>query len=234
MAAWYGNDHVDLTNGHSNNTRFYRVSEMHTMAREKIMVMSTTLNHQFETKKELSFTGNTAWYVEIQHTSVTQVNEVPLEAKNPSGEVDYTYNTIEYPMQSVPGSCGSVVLGNSASSGGRILGIHMAGFCFNDKSFAQIISQEMIESLNLAKHVSFFSVPLKNSQTVLDNTFNRVGNIPHNLYSHAKSKIYPSIFHNEIFATEKKPAYLGFFNGEHVVNKALKKIYGALNCGLER
>lgn len=219
--------HADMTKaaGHdAHRPTFVKAANVGDISGSKIMVMTVTINAQFDDAKELTVTDKVAWYVELQHTHVSEVSAEPLEAKGPTGIADYTYRVMQYNMQSVPGYCGSVIIGNTPDFAGCIFGIHMAGYTCNDRSFGQIVTYEMIESLNLQKHVSFSQTSLKSSVTLLDNTFNRVGNIPHQLRSSSKSKIYPSIFHNKIFKTTKKPANLGLLpSGEHVINKALKK-----------
>lgn len=218
--------HTDLTTfGDTHRPTFVKTSQLKDLEGERIMVMTTTLNTQFDDSKELNITGKMAWYVELQHTKITEICAEPLVSRGPTGIADYTYRVMQYPMQSVPGYCGSVVIANTAHYPGNILGIHMAGYNCSDRSYGQIITFEMMESIGeqLSKHVAFKQCELYKSNTMLDNQFNKVGNIPHNLYTNSKSRIRPSLFHNQIFISQKKPANLQFFNGEHVVNKAMKK-----------
>lgn len=217
--------HTDVTAiGDSLRPTFVKTSQLPDLEGERIMVMTTTINYQFDNSKELDVTGKMAWYVELQHTKITEVCKEPLLAKGPT-KTDYTYCVMQYPMQSVPGYCGSVVIANTAHYSGNILGIHMAGYTCSDRSYGQIITFEMMEGISeqLSKHVAFRQVEMCKSITLLDNQFNKVGNIPHNLYAKGTTKIRPSLFHNKIFVTQKKPAYLGMHNGEHVINKAMKK-----------
>jgi hypothetical protein len=218
--------HTDLTTfGDNHRPTFVKTAELPELQGERIMVMTTTINAQFDDSKELNVTGKVAWYVELQHTKITEICKEPLAARGPTGVSDYTYRVMQYPMQSIPGYCGSVVISNTARFSGNILGIHMAGYNCSDRSFGQIITFEMIEGISdeLSKHVSFTQRPMCNSKTLLDNQFNKIGNIPHCLRSNSSSKIRPSLFHNKIFTTQKKPAFLGMYQGEHVVNKAMKK-----------
>ncbi|APG76691.1 hypothetical protein 1 [Beihai picorna-like virus 77] len=218
--------HTDLTTfGDAHRPTFVKTSNLKDLEGERIMVMTTTINAQFDDSKELNVTGKMAWYIELQHTKITEICTEPLEARGPTGATDFTYRVMQYPMQSVPGYCGSVVIANTAHYSGNILGIHMAGYNCSDRSYGQIITFEMMEGISehLSKHVAFKQCELYKSNTMLDNQFNKVGNIPHNLYTNSKSRIRPSLFHNQIFITQKKPANLQFFNGEHVVNKAMKK-----------
>jgi len=217
--------HTDLTSiGDAQRPTFVKASQLPDLEGERIMVMTTTINAQFDNSKELDVTGKMAWYIELQHTKITEVCKEPLLAKGPT-KTDYTYCVMQYPMQSVPGYCGSVVIANTAHYSGNILGIHMAGYTCSDRSYGQIITFEMMEGISeqLSKHVAFRQVEMCKSITLLDNQFNKVGNIPHNLYANSTTKIRPSLFHNKIFKTQKKPAHLGIFQGEHVINKAMKK-----------
>jgi len=218
--------HTDLTSigGDAQRPTFVKTSQLPDLEGERIMVMTTTINAQFDNSKELDVTGKMAWYIELQHTKITEICKEPLLAKGPT-KVDYTYCVMQYPMQSVPGYCGSVVIANTAHYSGNILGIHMAGYNCSDRSYGQIITFEMMEAISeqLSKHVAFRQTEMCKSVTLLDNQFNKVGNIPHNLYANSTTKIRPSLFHNKIFKTQKKPAFLGMFNGEHVINKAMKK-----------
>lgn len=220
-------DHVDITSvfpDHNGlNPIFVRQAQLNDIEGSRIMVITMTLSNQFDTKKELELTGKRAWYVEMQHTRILEVNKEALEAMNPSGEADYTLSTMTYNMQSVGGYCGSVVLLNTSELGGVICGIHMAGYCGNDTSYGQIITNEMIKTLNLEKQCKVLYRPLENPTTMLDTAFCAVGQIPHVLHSSSRTKIRPSRFHNKIFPTQKKPAHLGFFQGDHVMNMAMKK-----------
>jgi hypothetical protein len=184
------------------------------------------LNSEYasDEKERLITTGNTAWYAEIQHTFIKFVSGEWMECTGSDGETLYTYDTLEYEMQAVPGYCGSVVIMNDPEYNGKIVGIHMAGYEYADTSYAQALTKEMMDHFKLqvqSSSVKFIHTPVK---TVLDTSqFFVKGTIPLAVRSIAKSRISKTPIHGKLIESRKKPAHLGYFEGKHVVNTAMLK-----------
>jgi len=196
------------------------------LERRKVTIFTVMLNANYKNDQSgvLDIGDKTAWYIEMQHTYIKRVREEYLEVKGPNDEDLYTYNTLEYEMQSVPGYCGSVVIVNDNDYAGRIVGIHMAGSCNGDTSFAQSLWKEMFEGFRNETHHSRTIIGNAEPKTILDlSTFELAGTIPQIMHSSSKTKISKSPIHSKLFETQKKPAHLGFYNGTHVVNTAMLK-----------
>lgn len=220
--------HADFTRMFSGGA-FMKEEQMINLERRKCSVFTVMLNTQFDSKLScpLSITGKTAWYAEIQHTFIRAVKKEVLEATGPNNESVFTYKTLEYEMQGIEGYCGSVVVMNDPEYQGRIVGIHMAGYTYNDTSYAQSLSLEMIKSFLPELQVSMNKNLTIAPNTLLDDSkFNIVKTLDHQVRTPVKSKIFKTRVHNKVFQTRKKPAHLGMYKGEHVANKAMLKYTG--------
>jgi hypothetical protein len=205
---------------------FLEQKRLKDLERRRVTIFTVMLNANYENTQSgaLEIGGKSAWYIEMQHTYIKYVREEYLEVRGPNNEDLYTYNTLEYDMQSVPGYCGSVVIVNDNDYAGRIVGIHMAGSCNGDTSFAQALWSEMFDGYRNKTHLSRTIIGNAEPKTILDlSTFELAGTIPQVMHSSTKSKISKSPIHNKLFETQKKPAHLGFHNGTHVVNTAMLK-----------
>jgi len=232
------NSHTDVTTFTNEHSNFIKSSEIADIKGNEVMVLTLQLNFQMlEKDMEEYFTGKEAWYVEMQHTKILEVRTEPLETANADGTRDYTYNTMEYKMKSIPGYCGSVVIKSVGGDSGMIFGIHMAGYCALDRSYGQIVTEEMIKSLDVSKHSLYFKDFERQPHTVLTSEFQRITTIPQSIYANNKSRIRKSLLHNKVYETTKKPAYLGFVPhlNEHVINIALRKyITPSVGCNVDQ
>jgi len=218
--------HFNLTEMSSNSgcDNFVSETEMDDLFGSKIIVCTLSIAAEYASKDHKNiFTGKAAWYFEMQHTKVTKVNTEALELLGRDNEDLYSFNTMEYPMQSFPGYCGSVVIGNNAEYPGKILGIHMAGYNNVDKSYGQIITKEMIESITqLGVHLERIEGKFNTHIKADEFTYLRV--VPHLLRSPSKTKLRKSILYNTVFESQKEPAQLSFTpDGEHVICKSMRK-----------
>jgi hypothetical protein len=228
--------HIDISTFSKDESNFVRECDLSTLEGTKIEVFTLSVAAEFAENehREAITTGNAKWYAEVQHTRITQMSQEAMTCKGRDGEDLYTWKTMEYPMQSAPGYCGSVVVINDQSAHpGKILGIHMAGYMCMDKSFGQIITEEMIKTINLGVHVSLKRKSGDYNTVMRADQFTFLRTVPHTLRSPTKTKLRPSIFHNLIVPTQKAPARMGFApDGEHVMAKAMKK-YLTPHCTLD-
>lgn len=219
--------HVDLTRLFGGEV-FMKHDQLMYLERKKCSVFTVMLNLEYESTQAdvINITGKDAWYAEIQHTFIKRVNGEYLECSD-GEEMLYTYDTLEYEMQGVPGYCGSVVVMNDQEYGGKIVGIHMAGYDSADTSYAQAISKEMIECLDASLQRSTIMFIDDEPKTILDkSSFQILGTIARPMRSVVKSKINRTTIHGKLIKSRKKPAHLGFFEGKHVVNTAMLKYLG--------
>lgn len=217
--------HFDLSQYGQSDLNFIKESQFQELVGVKILVFTLSISVEFAENehKQAITTGKANWIGEVQHTKITEIVQEAMTCVGREGEDLYTWKTMEYPMQSTPGYCGSVVITNDAEYQGKILGIHMAGYSCRDSSYGQMISFEMIDSI-LSCNVH---LKMKNGvyNTVISpNDFSFIRTVPHTLRSPNKTKLRKSICHNKIFVTQKAPAKMGFApDGEHVMYKAMKK-----------
>lgn len=218
--------HADLTQYSKNNgsDNFLTEAEMKDLMGTKIIVCTLSIAQEIaQINRRIDFTGKCSWFYEMQHTKITQVNTEAMRCMGRENEDLYTYCTFEYPMQSVPGYCGSVVICNDAAYPGKILGIHMAGYKSLDKSFGQLITKEMIDSIcSLSVHMR--RIPGDYNTFLKADSFEFLRTIPHVLRAPSKTKLRKSIFYNKIYPSQKAPAHLSFApDGEHVIEKSMRK-----------
>lgn len=217
--------HVDLTqfSGKEGCDNFVSTTEMSDLIGVKIIVCTLSIATEFEQiDHKIHFTGKAKWFFEMQHTKVTNINPEAMQCSSEEDEDLYTFNTLEYPMQSYPGYCGSVIVANDAHYPGKILGIHMAGYACLDKSYGQFISKEMLDSLsNVGLHMS--RIHGDYNTIIKADEFAYLRTVPHVIRTPNKTKLRPSILHNKIMKTSKAPALLTKApNGEHVINIAMR------------
>lgn len=224
--------HLDITKLFGGEI-FVKHDRMQELQGKKCSLFTVMLNSQYETTTTaiISPTDETAWYAEIQHTYIKYVNGEYMTALDSEGNELYTYDTLEYEVQGVPGYCGSVVVMNDPELGGRIVGIHMAGYDNADTSYAQILSLEMIQAFEARLQCSVVKFIDEEPKTVLNlSKFQVLGTIKQPIRSVAKSKISKTPIHGELMETTKKPAKLGFHDGKHVVNTAMLKYLGPIQA----
>lgn len=218
--------HCDLTKMSSNGgcDNFVSETEIDSLFGTKIMVCTLSVATEFAAINHKDvFTGKLAWYFEMQHTKITKVNSEAIELIGRDNEDLYTHKTLEYPMQSFPGYCGSVIVGNDGEYPGKIFGIHMAGYNNVDKSYGQIITKEMIESITQLS-VHMMRVDGNYNTYIKADEFSFLRTVPHVLRSPSKTKLRKSILYNTVFKSQKEPAHLSFTpDGEHVINKSMRK-----------
>jgi len=173
------------------------------------------------------------WFVERQHTYIKELPDDYIGSV--SGDIlTFNWGTAVYNAQSESGYCGSVILVNDPAVRCKILGIHMAGYDHADLCFGALVSREMIDAvLESASPEAIRGLPstqlktgLFEKKTVIDNNFNHIMEISDFVHSQNRTRISEGILFNSVFETTKAPARLGYFDGDHVVNKAIQKYRG--------
>lgn len=177
--------------------------------------------------------GVDQWFVERQHTYIKELPEDYIGSI--SGDIlTFNWGTAVYHAQSESGYCGSIILINDSTVRCKILGVHMAGYDHADLCFGALVSREMIDAvLESASPEAVRGLPsthLKTCQfekkTVIDNNFNHIMEISDFVHSQNRTRISEGLLFNRVFETTKAPARLGYFDGDHVVNKAIQKYRG--------
>jgi hypothetical protein len=219
-------DHINLMDD-GNNLNFIKMEKMKDLVHQKMVMVSIVDSVEFEKINNIdTITRNPKWVTvaEKQHIIVSSINEQPMQAMDPNGEYLFTWKTISYEAQTLPGSCGSVLISNSSNHAGKIVGIHMAGYCHTDESFGQLITAEMIETVRPICKLSFKPGSV---QTILPNDFPIIDVISRPLFMPKETKLRPSICFEEIVKTTKAPAKLKYTrNEEHGAAVAIKKYLG--------
>jgi hypothetical protein len=216
--------HVDLTQRTEFESNFIKMDDVDKMLHQNVTMVSLVESVEFEKIKNIdSVVKNPQWILmaEKQRITVKSVNKEPLPASDPNGELLYTWKTVSYDAQTIAGSCGSILVSNSSQESGKILGIHMAGYCFSDDAFGQIITAEMIQALK--PYCQMMYKPGK-AVTILPNEFPIIDIISRPLFMPSETKLRKTICHEEIFPTTKAPAKLKYGkNEEHGAITAIKK-----------
>lgn len=218
--------HINIMDD-GNNLNFIKMEKMKDLLHQKLVMVSIVDSVEFEKINNIdTIVKNPEWVTvaEKQHIVVSSINEQPMQAMDPNGEYLFTWKTISYDAQTIPGSCGSVLISNSSNHAGKIVGIHMAGYVHTDESFGQLITAEMIETIQPICKLSFKPGSL---QTILPNDFPIVDVISRPLFMPKETKLNTSICFEEIVKTTKAPAKLKYSKGEeHGAAIAIKKYLG--------
>jgi len=227
IAIKFGKDiksHIDLTMQDEIKPNFVKMCDMQKILHQNVTLVSIVEEHEFAKIDGLDkMCKNTDWLLmaEKQRTTINSINETPIPASDPNGQTLWTWKTVTYEAQTIPGSCGSVIVSNSSNEPGRIIGIHMAGYYLTDESFGQIISWEMVSALK--PYCQMLYKPGK-IVTILPNDFPVIATTPRPLFMPCETKICRSICYNEIFETTKAPAKLKYAkNEEHGAVVAIRK-----------
>lgn len=203
---------------------FMKKDDMSKMVGKKCVLLTVRNN---------SKNGINQWFVERQHTYIRDLPDDYVGSQ--SGDIlTFNWGTAVYNAQSEAGYCGSIILVNDSTVRCKILGIHMAGYDHDDLCFGALVSREMIDAvLESASPEAIRGLPsahLKTckfeKKTVIDNNFNHIMEIPDFVHSQNRTRISEGLLFNRVFETTKAPARLGYFEGDHVVNKAIQKYRG--------
>jgi len=216
--------HIDLTHSVNSESNFIKMEDMDKILHQNATMVSLCEAVEFEKIKGIdTIVSNPQWILmaEKQRISIKSINKAPLLATDPNGEMLYTWKTVSYDAQTIPGSCGSILVSNSSNETGKVIGIHMAGYCMTDDAFGQIITAEMIHALKPYCQMQYKPGKIV---TILPNEFPIVATIPRPLYMPCETKLRKSICHGEVFETTKAPAKLKYGKGEeHGAVTAIKK-----------
>jgi hypothetical protein len=216
--------HIDLTMRTTEEYNFIKMEDMDKMLHQNITMVSLCESVEFEKIDGIdTISKNTSWLLtaEKQRLTVKSINKKPLPASDPDGELLYTWKTLSYDAQTLPGSCGSMLVSNSSNEAGKIVGIHMAGYCYTDDSFGQLITCEMIQAL---KPLCQMAYKPGHYQTILPNSFPIIDTISRPLHMPSQTKLRHALCFEEIYPTTKAPAKLKYGkNEEHGASIAIKK-----------
>lgn len=132
---------------------------------------------------------------------------VPEEASS-AVYLDVTYKY----FKQYPGLCGSVLVGASLGSGsGAIIGMHVAGSCSSGAGYSEPIYREMfLDFFNVCPQPLVMETPVVEDDKPdfeLDSNLMMYGCVPKN-FAHkesGKSKIVPSLLHNQIYPCKTEP-----------------------------
>jgi len=203
---------------------FIKMEDMDKILHQNVTMVSLCEAVEFEKIKGIdTIAKNAEWLLtaEKQRLTIKSVNKEPLRATDPNGEMLYTWKTVSYDAQTIPGSCGSILVSNSSNEAGKIIGIHMAGYCMTDDAFGQLITCEMIKAIK--PYCQMMYKPGK-AVTILPNDFPIIDVISRPLYMPSETKIRQSICYGEITETKKAPAKLKYGkNEEHGAAISIKK-----------
>nr|WPR18081.1 MAG: capsid protein [Chemarfal virus 7] len=216
--------HINLLQQCSGVPNFIPMKEMGKLLHQNVTLLSVVESIEFQKIDGIdTIAKNVDWLLtaEKQRIVIKKINEEPLQASDPNGEMLFTWKTVSYEAQTIPGSCGSVLISNSSNHPGKIIGIHMAGFCFSDDAFGQLITLEMIKAIEPICQMRYTPGKIV---TILPNDFPIIDTITRPLYMPSDTKLRKTICHNEIFETGKAPAKLKYTkNEEHGAVTAIKK-----------
>jgi len=216
--------HIDLTMRTDLEYNFIKMEDMDKILHQNVTMVSLCEAVEFEKIKGIdTIAKNAEWLLtaEKQRLTIKSVNKEPLRATDPNGEMLYTWKTVSYDAQTIPGSCGSILVSNSSNEAGKIIGIHMAGYCMTDDAFGQLITCEMIKAIK--PYCQMMYKPGK-AVTILPNDFPIIDVISRPLYMPSETKIRQSICYGEITETKKAPAKLKYGkNEEHGAAISIKK-----------
>nr|WPR17969.1 MAG: capsid protein [Skomarfal virus 36] len=216
--------HIDLTQSHNMDCNFIKMENIDKILHQNATMVSLCEAVEFEKIKGIdTITANPSWILmaEKQRISIKSINREPLTATDPNGEFLYTWKTVSYDAQTLAGSCGSVLVSNSSNETGKVIGIHMAGYCLTDDAFGQIVTAEMIQALKPYCQMRYKPGKIV---TILPNEFPIIATIPRPLYMPCETKLRKTICYGEVFETTKAPAKLKYGKGEeHGAVTAIKK-----------
>jgi len=161
-----------------------------------------------------------------------------LEQSSPpysQGENEYQIeNILRYPLRTVPGDCGSLVIHNDRSRTSAILGIHVAGKSKSDDGFAQVVTRETLCDMLNSLGVTTERIKFPEMQSLTEDDAEKfraysqidvIGSVSPLMSTSMPtvSKITPSLVHGVFQKPTHMPAMLKKTNGISPVNVAFAK-----------